>query len=88
MHVIERAEGGHGGALEAHALDPAEHVAEVEVARSEMLLMAVAEAIRQANLDHAVEGNGCKEAFGALRHEMRVVGVVVVPPFFDPAPLE
>lgn len=100
LHVIEHAEGGHGEALEAHVLDPAEHVAEIAIAGSEMLLMAVAEAIRQANLDHAVEGNGCKEAFGALRHEMRVVGgevqcegravdgVVVVPLFFNPTPPE
>jgi hypothetical protein len=54
LHVIGHAEGDHGEALEAHALDPAEHVAEVEVARSGILLMAVAEAIRRANLDHAV----------------------------------
>ena len=63
-------------ALEALALDAPEHVAEIEVAvaRLQVHLVAVAEAIGEPHLAHRAHVERVDEAVDAVGHEMRVVG--------------
>src|SRR5581483_8506118 len=74
-HVGERAERAHVVPGEALALDAGEHVGEIEVAvaRAQVLLVPVAEAVGEADLGDPAHVERFDEAGHALRHEMGVV---------------
>src|ERR1051325_11897104 len=75
-HVVWRAERVHVVAAETLYRDPAEHVAEIEIAlaRRQVHLVAVPEAVCEPHLLDPVHIDRVDEAGHALGHEMRVVG--------------
>jgi len=74
-HVVERAERVHVVAIEALALDPPEHVGEIDIARTrvQMDLVAVTKAIGEAHFFDPVDIEGVDKAGDPLRNEMCVI---------------
>jgi hypothetical protein len=75
QHVVERAEGVHVVAGKACALDPLEHIREIEVAgaRLQMDFVSVAEAISEPYFLDAAHVDRIDKADNPFRNEMRMV---------------
>jgi hypothetical protein len=74
-HVVERSEGIRVVAIEAFALDPLEHVSEIDIAgtRLQMNFVAVTKTIGKAHLFDPAHVERVDEAGDPRRYKMRVI---------------